>query len=148
MNNKFNTTLMRTAAICLPLLTIGSALALQKKAAPPASRNAERNSMKDQPIACNLFGLTAAERQRQQELRNQIFSGTPTVRELKDGYAVGVPSTKENILAVAEFISLERVCCSFFHFDLEVGQSDQPLWLRITGGNGVKEFLKTELMNK
>ena len=104
--------------------------------------------MKDQPIACNLFGLTAAERQRQQELRNQIFSGTPTVRELKDGYAVGVPSTKENILAVAEFISLERVCCSFFHFDLEVGQSDQPLWLRITGGNGVKEFLKTELMKK
>jgi hypothetical protein len=81
-------------------------------------------------------------------LRNQIFSGTPTLRELKDGYAVGLPSTKENILAVAEFISLERVCCSFFHFDLEVGQSDEPLWFRITGGNGVKEFLKTELMKK
>ena len=104
--------------------------------------------MKDQPIACNLFGLTAAERQRQKELHDQIFSGTPTVKELSNGYAVGLPSTRENILAVAEFISLERVCCSFFHFDLAVGQSEEPLWLRITGKSGVKEFLKTELMKK
>jgi len=146
--NKLNNTVIRTATISLLLLTIGSVFAQQKKAAPTANRNTERNSMKDEPIACNLFGLTAAERQRQKELQNQIFSGTPTLRELKDGYAVGLPSTKENILAVAEFISLERVCCSFFHFDLEVAKSDQPLWLRITGGNGVKEFLKTELMKQ
>jgi len=145
---KFKTIVIWTAAICLLLTTVSSALAQQKKEATPANRNAKRNSMKDQPIACNLFGLTAAERQKQQELQNQIFSGTPTLRELKNGYAVGLPSTKENILAVAEFISLERVCCSFFHFDLEVGQADEPLWLRITGGDGVKEFLKTELMKK
>src|SRR5262249_40247657 len=109
--------------------------------------NGKRKSKEeDPPNAGNLLGLTAAERQRQKELRDRIFSGTQTVKELSNGYAVGVPSTRENILAVAEFISLERVCCSFFHFDLEVGKTDQPLWLRITGGQGGKEFLKTELM--
>jgi hypothetical protein len=146
--SKLNTTFKGISAICLLLVTTASALGQQKKPGAAANPKAEGNSMKEQPIACNLFGLNAAERQRQKELRNQIFSGTPTLRELKDGYAVGLPSTKENILAVAEFISLERVCCSFFHFDLEVGQSDEPLWFRITGENGVKEFLKTELMKK
>jgi len=147
MNNYFNA-IRTTAAICSFLLITTCAFAQQKKPTRTTNRsNVERNSMEeDQPIACNLLGLTAAERQRQKELRDRIFSGTQTVKELSNGYAVGVPSTRENILAVAELISLERVCCSFFHFDLEVGKTDQPLWLRITGGNGVKEFLKTELM--
>ena len=100
--------------------------------------------MTDPPIACNLLGLTAAERLRQQELHKQLFSRAENLRELANGYAVGLPGTKENILAVAEFISLERVCCSFFRFELDVGRQEEPVWLRITGAEGVKEFLKTQ----
>ena len=100
--------------------------------------------MTDPPIACNLLGLSAAERSRQQELHKLLFSRVENVRELSSGYAVGLPGTKENILAVAEFISLERVCCSFFRFELAVGRQDEPVWLRITGGEGVKEFLKSQ----
>jgi hypothetical protein len=145
----YSRTMIRLAATtCSLLLITTSVFSQQKKPATESRSNVERNSMKDQPIACNLFGLTPAERQRQKELRDQIFSGSPTVKELTNGYAVGLPSTRENILAVAEFISLERVCCSFFHFDLAVGQSEEPLWLRITGKSGVKEFLKTELMKR
>lgn len=99
--------------------------------------------MTDPPIACKLLGLTAAERIRQQELHKQLFSKAESVRELANGYAVGLPGTKENILAIAEFISLERVCCSFFRFELEVGRQEEPVWLSVTGGEGVKEFLRT-----
>jgi hypothetical protein len=99
--------------------------------------------MTDPPIACNLLGLTAAERLRQQELHEKLFSQADSVRELSSGYAVGLPGTRENILAVAEFITLERVCCSFFRFEIEVGRQEEPVWLRITGGKGVKEFLKS-----
>jgi hypothetical protein len=145
----YSGTMMRlAAATCSVLLITTSVFSQQKPTSSESRSNAERNSMKDQPIACNLLGLTPAERQRQKELRDQIFSGTPTVKELTNGYAVGLPSTRESILSVAEFISLERVCCSFFHFDLAVGQSEEPLWLRITGKSGVKEFLKTELMKR
>lgn len=141
-------TLMATATV---LLVTGSALAQQKqtgKEAPAKQRTSESKSMTDPPIACNLLGLTAAERRRQQELHKQLFSGIENVRELPNGYAVSLPGTKENILAVAEFISLERVCCSFFRFELEVGRREEPVSLRITGGEGVKEFLKSEFKLK
>ena len=137
--------LVATAGITL--LVPASAFAQQKQTGKgrPAQRGTpESKSMTDPPIACNLLGLTAAERLRQQELHKQLFSRPETVRELANGYAVGLPGTKENILAIAEFISLERVCCSFFRFDLEVGRQKEPVWLRITGGEGVKEFLKAQ----
>lgn len=43
---------------------------------------------------------------------------------------------------------LERVCCSFFRFELKAGRQEEPVWLRITGGEGVKEFLKTQFKLK
>lgn len=141
--------LLATAAITL--LVPASAFAQQKpmgKGQPAQQGTSESKSMTDPPIACNLLGLTAAERLRQQELHKQLFSRAGSVRELPNGYAVGLPGTKENILAVAEFISLERVCCSFFRFELEVGRREESVWLRITGGEGVKEFLKTQFKLK
>lgn len=146
-NSRMTVKVLLLAACCSVIVATTSASAQQKKPekGPPATqRNAERKSMSDQPLVCNLFGLTAAERLRQQELHKQLFSQAASVRELSNGYAVSFPATKENILGAAEFISLERVCCSFFHFDLEVGSQDEPVWLRITGGQGVKEFLKSE----
>ncbi|MFY9556362.1 MAG: hypothetical protein WAV20_06165 [Blastocatellia bacterium] len=129
------------------LLVAASASAQQQKQPdkrrPAQTASGETKPMTDPPIACNLVGLSAAERSRQQQLHELLFSRTTGVRELSNGYAVSLPGTKENILAVAEFISLERVCCSFFRFKLEAGNQDEPLLLSITGGKGVKEFLKS-----
>lgn len=107
-------------------------------------KSAEIKSMNDQPIACNRLGLTKAQLKRQHELHEQLFSNKLEIRELPDGYAISLPSTTENIMSVAEFISLERTCCSFFRFELEAGKPDEPLWFRITGGEGVKEFMKSQ----
>src|SRR5690242_2729433 len=38
----------------------------------------------------------------------------------------------------------ERLRCPFFAFQLEVGSDHQPLWLRITGREGVKPFMQSE----
>jgi len=141
--------LVATAGITLMLPASTSAQQKQTGKERPAQKGTpESKTMTDPPIACNLFGLTAAERLRQQELHKQLFSRAENIRELSNGYAVGLPGTKENILAVAEFISLERVCCSFFRFELEVGRQEEPVWLSITGGEGVKEFLKTQFKLK
>jgi hypothetical protein len=141
--------LVATAGITL--LVPASAFAQQKqtdKERAAQQEPSERKSMTDPPIACNLLGLTAAERLRQKELHKHLFSRAENVRELSNGYAVALPGSKENILAVAEFISLERMCCSFFRFELEVGRQEEPVWLNITGGEGVKEFLKTQFKLK
>lgn len=140
------------------VLALGATLGLCADASaqqkPPATKRpaprvkAETKAMPNQPIACNLFGLTEQQRQRQQELRELLFESGQKVRELPDGYAIGLPATAANILAAAEFVTLERLCCPFFRFELAVGGEAEPLWLRLTGGNDVKEFLKSELVRK
>ena len=48
-------------------------------------------------------------------------------------------------MAIAKFIENERLCCPFFKFGLELGPENGPLWLRLSGGEGVKEILQTTL---
>jgi len=150
MNNRIKfARLALLLTVCLIPVTPLSAQQKQNEVAPPKKQSTkETKTMTDPPIACNLLGLTASERQRQQALHKQLFSRLENVEELADGYAVAIPDTKENILAAAEFISLERVCCSFFHFEMAVGQPGEPVWLRLTGGEGVKDFLKTQFKLK
>jgi hypothetical protein len=44
----------------------------------------------------------------------------------------------------ARWASYERRCCPFFVFELELGPDEGPLWLRVTGGPGIKEFIWSE----
>ncbi len=46
---------------------------------------------------------------------------------------------------VARFVALERVCCPFLDFAIELQNVDGPVRLRLTGPRGVREFLDAEL---
>jgi hypothetical protein len=43
---------------------------------------------------------------------------------------------------VAEDLHIERLCCPFVHYTLEIEPNRGPFWLRMTGREGVKEFLR------
>ncbi len=93
---------------------------------------------------CDMGVLNDREQERHQTISLQIQKSVESVRELPDGYALRFAAESDLILALAEFITLERRCCDFFNFRLEV-EADGPMWLRMTGGAGVKEFLEGEL---
>lgn len=98
----------------------------------------------DLPIACDLSELDAEVRATHLATARQLMSdGAAEVRELPDGYAFRYAAAQYE--QVAQFIANERLCCPFFSFALEVTPAHGPLWLRITGGEGVKEFLQSEL---
>jgi hypothetical protein len=99
----------------------------------------------DEPIACDFRALDADEKRRQQTLFSQIYSAVQEVRDLPDGYALRLPSDAATMLATAEFVTLERRCCPFFAFALDFGPYGGPLWLRITGRAGVKEYARAEM---
>ena len=42
------------------------------------------------------------------------------------------------------WVGLERRCCSFFRFQLEFGGEAGPVTLRLTGREGVKDFIRSE----
>ena len=45
----------------------------------------------------------------------------------------------------AEFIALERLCCPFLNFGLEIKAEGGPVWLRLSGREGVKAFIREEI---
>ena len=100
---------------------------------------------KESPIACQMNALTIEERSRQAKLFAELTHVVQRVQELPDGIAVEFSSKADIWMSAAEFITLERRCCPFLSFSMEIKGEDGPMWLRITGREGVREFLAAEL---
>ena len=109
-------------------------------------RFCDENSLTyESPLICNLGALDRAQRERHQANMSQLFGSVEETEELPDGYAFRWLAESATILKVADFIILERLCCPFFNFALELEPESGPLWLKLTGREGVKQFLLAEL---
>jgi hypothetical protein len=96
-------------------------------------------------FACNLKALTPQQRQAHEALTGRLFQSVETRRELPAGFELRVDSRKVSIVELATWLDDERRCCPFLDLAIEKEPQDGPLWLRLTGPEGVKEFLKAEL---
>jgi len=100
---------------------------------------------KPAPIACDLHKLTEAERSREQSLLTEIRDAALELRDLPMGYALRFSGDSATVLKLAEFITLERVCCPFLNSELRCEAEGGPVWLNVTGREGIKQFLETIL---
>jgi len=95
-------------------------------------------------IACDLAAIDTAQRAAHAALAEQLMkNAAQETQELPDGYALRYSA--DLYPSVVEFVANERLCCPFFTFTIEVAPERGPVWLRITGQDGVKAFLKAEL---
>src|SRR4026208_1229590 len=96
-------------------------------------------------IACNPGAIAAADREAHVTLSKEIFSRATVqdVKELPDGYGFRLPMQTPMILKAAQYITNERLCCSFFTFTLVV---NDELWLHLTGTPEVKEVIKIDIL--
>ena len=97
----------------------------------------------DQPdaalcIACNLHAFTTEQRKRYNNLLAELAPLAGQVRELEDGYEIAFPV--ETAISVAEFVTLERLCCPFLTFTVQLAPASS-LRLSLTGPDGAKEIL-------
>ena len=67
------------------------------------------------------------------------------VRELEDGYAFRHSADGGVLLAIAQFVANERICCPFFEFGISVGRGGGPVWLRMSGEGEAKRVLEAEM---
>ena len=112
----------------------------------PQDQNMSKKEVvkKESPFACNVFGLTAEQRQRHVQLVKRLISTKQEIRELADGYEVRFNVETSTIQELAEFMTYERLCCPFFDLELVLEREGGPAWLRLKGREGVKEFIRTE----
>ena len=96
------------------------------------------------PFACDMTAIPAERRGAHHALiRRLMTQAVEEIRELPDG--LSFLFTAREYAAVAEFVALERLCCPFVTFTLDVAPDQGPLMLRLTGADGVKEFIAAEL---
>jgi hypothetical protein len=105
----------------------------------------EGHSRNESPIACDMSAIDQGLRAQHIATGGQVFRAAEEIREIEDGYAFRLRGGPEMLVKAAEFVSLERLCCPFLGFALEVEREGGPVWLRLTGREGVKEFIREEV---
>jgi|ERR1044071_1666812 hypothetical protein len=97
------------------------------------------------PFACVMDAIEPDKRQQHLAIAEHLFHSVNEIQELSDGYAFRLSNESDVLLKVAEFISLEKLCCPFFGFIIEVEPEGGDVWLQLTGREGVKAFIKAEI---
>ena len=118
-------------------------------AAPAAaSSTSEPSSSQTEHVsafACNAFALSPEVRKRHfEEVGPALLKLKKSIRELPDGYELELPADNKTYQLLTEWALQERLCCPFFDIALRFDRENGPLWLRLTGRPGTKEFIKME----
>ena len=96
-------------------------------------------------FACNAFALSPEARKRHfDEVGPALLKLKKSTRELPDGYEFELQPDKGAYQLLTEWAFQERLCCPFFDIDVRFERENGPLWLRLTGRPGTKEFIKEE----
>jgi hypothetical protein len=96
-------------------------------------------------FSCNLSALDLEQRKRHSILANDLFPKHLEIKELPDGYALRFPKDRSLFTGLSEWATLEQLCCPFLTLTLELQHDQGPIWMKATGEDGVKDFLRAEL---
>jgi len=92
--------------------------------------------------ACDLSAFDSNRKRRHEMLLSEVFSSIQSARELGNGYEFSLPGEDSWYLKLAEWVTLERICCSFLTFEQGFTVTGR-VWFRVTGNDSAKQFLKT-----
>jgi hypothetical protein len=126
-------------------MVLGSVLLPGWSSPQPVAQDVPKNGQPESPFACVRTALSPAQRKRHfEELGPQLRARRKSVHELPDGYEFELPSNAMTFQMAAEWVAGERVCCPFFDIELRLVREHGPLLLRLTGREGVKQFIEQD----
>lgn len=95
-------------------------------------------------IACNAKAISLTQRPRYNDLMKRLRAAVRDRKETADGYEFQLESKSIALPEVAEWMSLERLCCPFLKFRLSASGGSDDWALTLTGPSGVKALLDSE----
>ena len=105
-------------------------------------RGSTSESVSEASAGCTLGDDQLSDRTR---VIATVFAGCEQSRELPDGFEFRFPGTNEWLVELTEFVRDERTCCGFLQVELIFEPNQGPTWLRLRGGQLVKEFIRMKL---
>jgi len=101
-------------------------------------------SFKVEGFYCNINALTPAERAQHKKLTDKLMNTRTETVETERGYEFQYRGGKITVAELAEWTTMESKCCPFFDFHIDLEEEGKLVCLRLTGREGVKQFVRLE----
>lgn len=109
--------------------------------------NGRAPAKQETPFACSLEKtLTREQRAHKKQVMQKMEAARIDTREIADGYVFRFRPEAVSFTEIADWVATERICCPFFDLAIESERENGPLSLRITGRDGVKQFIRAGLL--
>ena len=134
------------ASAAMTLLVAGSArAALPRHGARSAQADSEKPMTTTQgKFYCNIKALTQEERAHHKQLSDKLWAARNAVVETEKGYEFQFRPQKVTLAELADWVVAESKCCPFFDFHMDLENEGKLICLRLTGEEGVKQFIRAE----
>ena len=100
---------------------------------------------RESPFACSATALSPTERKQHfDDYGPRLRARLQRIREIPDGYEFAFRTDRDTYHVLAAWMYQERLCCPFFDLDLRIDREGGSTWLRLTGREGVKDFIRAE----
>lgn len=91
------------------------------------------------PIACDLSDSQL--RERREAILNEAADKMLDFRELENGFSYRFPMEDSVLESIVKIINLERKCCPFLNFAINIESGKDSFALELTGADGAKEAI-------
>jgi len=93
---------------------------------------------------CNIKALTPEERAHHKQLGDRLTAARKAVVETDKGYEFQFSPQDVTIAELADWVVAESKCCPFLDFHIDLENEGKRICLRLTGEEGIKQFIRAE----
>jgi hypothetical protein len=88
--------------------------------------------------------LSSSERAHHKHLTDKLIAGRNAIVETPTGYEFQFSPSTITLAELAEWAAVERKCCPFFDFHIDLEKGGSLLCLRLTGAEGINQIIRGE----
>ena len=135
-----------TIGAALTLLIIGNAgVASTGPTAKAQAANTEKQMNTTQSkFFCNVKALSSEERAHHKQLGEKLMAARKATVDMVNGYEFQFGPGDATLAELADWVVNESKCCPFFDFHIDLENEGKLICLRLTGEEGIKQFIRAE----
>jgi len=133
-----------SVAACALCLVAAGWVTAPRDAFGASLRDPRQEEPQKKGFYCNIKALTLAERARHGMLTAKLLANRANTVETEKGYEFQYRAGTVTLAELAQWAATESKCCPFFDFHIDLENEGQLLCLRLTGQEGIKQFIRAE----
>jgi hypothetical protein len=140
----------KAAAAALMLVLAGSvtvAEAGRSQTQPQTSKESQMTTTQSK-FYCNIKALTPEQRAHHKQLGDKLMVARTEIVAMPNGYEFQFSPKNVTLAELADWVVEENKCCPFFDFHIDLENEGTRICLRLTGEEGIKQFIRGEFFVK